>query len=63
MGADFWTVPLFHGATLLLAVGLAGYAARRRTRTGVFAARDAPTATPERPSSPPPGGGPTDRGP
>ncbi|GHH17896.1 ABC transporter permease [Streptomyces lanatus] len=34
MGADFWTVPLFHGATLLLAVGLAGYASRRRTRAG-----------------------------
>ncbi|WP_326584431.1 ABC transporter permease [Streptomyces sp. NBC_00481] len=63
MGADFWTVPLFHGATLLLAVGLAGYGARRRTRTGVFAARDAPTATPGRPAAPPPGGGPTDRGP
>lgn len=59
MGADFWTVPLFHGGTLLLAVGLAGYAARRRVRTGVFAARDAPAATPERP----PGGGTTGRTP
>ncbi|UUU35611.1 ABC transporter permease [Streptomyces sp. CA-210063] len=53
MGADFWTVPLFHGGTLLLAVGLAGYAARRRVRTGVLAARDAPATTPE----PPSGGG------
>lgn len=59
LGADFWTVPLFHGGTLLLAVGLAGYAARRRVRTGVFAARDAPAAT----SEPPPGGGSTGRTP
>ncbi|MDX3519168.1 ABC transporter permease [Streptomyces scabiei] len=54
MGADFWTVPLFHGGTLLLAVGLAGYAARRRMRTGAFAARDAPAG----PAGPPPGGTP-----
>lgn len=54
MGADFWTVPLFHGGTLLLAVGLAGYAARRRMRTGAFAARDAPAG----PAEPPPGGTP-----
>ncbi|TMR90324.1 ABC transporter permease [Nonomuraea basaltis] len=33
-GADFWVTPLFNGATLLIAVGLAGYAARRRTRAG-----------------------------
>ncbi|MFD9136791.1 ABC transporter permease [Streptomyces bottropensis] len=52
MGADFWTVPLFHGGTLLLAVGLAGYAARRRMHTGVLAARDAPVD----PAEPPPGG-------
>ncbi|MFF7162493.1 ABC transporter permease [Streptomyces sp. NPDC008086] len=51
MGADFWTIPLFHGGTLLLAVGLAGYAARRRLRTGVVTARDA-SATPQPPSSP-----------
>ncbi|MGW0838653.1 ABC transporter permease [Streptomyces sp. NPDC002787] len=55
MGADFWTVPLFHGGTLLLAVGLAGYAARRRVRTGVHAARDAP--------EPPPGSDRTGRAP
>ncbi|MGW1668067.1 ABC transporter permease [Streptomyces sp. NPDC002324] len=54
MGADFWTVPLFHGGTLLLAVGLAGYAARRRMHTGVLAARDAPVD----PAQPPPGGTP-----
>jgi ribose transport system permease protein len=34
LGAAFWATPLFNGATLLLAVGLAGYAARRRLRTG-----------------------------
>ncbi|MFF0156187.1 ABC transporter permease [Streptomyces sp. NPDC005263] len=50
MGADFWTVPLFYGGTLLIAVGLAGYAARRRMRTGAVAARDAP-AEPPTPSS------------
>ncbi|MFE9112463.1 ABC transporter permease [Streptomyces collinus] len=48
LGAEFWTVPLFNGGTLLIAVGLAGYAARRRLRGG--AARDAPAAQP--PSSP-----------
>ncbi|KUL22712.1 ABC transporter permease [Streptomyces regalis] len=52
MGADFWTIPLFHGGTLLLAVGLAGYAARRRLRTSVVAARDSPAVTPEPSSSP-----------
>ncbi|GAA1599128.1 ABC transporter permease [Streptomyces globosus] len=30
LGAQFWATPLFNGGTLLLAVGLAGYAARRR---------------------------------
>jgi ribose transport system permease protein len=51
MGADFWTVPLFHGATLLLAVGLAGYTARRRLRTGATAARDSPAEATAVPSS------------
>ncbi|MEU7107050.1 ABC transporter permease [Streptomyces sp. NPDC046215] len=32
LGADFWVTPLFNGSTLLLAVGLAGYAARRQLR-------------------------------
>ncbi|MFD5394334.1 ABC transporter permease [Streptomyces sp. NPDC127097] len=31
-GAQFWVTPLFNGATLLLAVGMAGYAARRQLR-------------------------------
>jgi ribose transport system permease protein len=34
LGAAFWVTPLFNGATLLSAVGLAGYAARRRLRAG-----------------------------
>ena len=56
MGADFWTVPLFYGATLLIAVGLAGYSARR-LRTGTIAARDAPVAPPQPPSAPTQNGG------
>ncbi|MFF7726848.1 ABC transporter permease [Streptomyces sp. NPDC008001] len=32
LGARFWVTPLFNGSTLLIAVGLAGYAARRRLR-------------------------------
>ncbi|MER7480714.1 ABC transporter permease [Streptomyces sp. NPDC126510] len=55
LGAEFWTVPLFNGGTLLIAVGLAGYAARRRLRGG--AARDTPAAPP--PSSPAREGGTT----
>ncbi|MEU7721167.1 ABC transporter permease [Streptomyces tibetensis] len=47
LGAEFWTVPLFNGGTLLIAVGLAGYAARRRLRGGV--ARDAPATPPPYP--------------
>ncbi|MBZ3901988.1 MULTISPECIES: ABC transporter permease [Streptomyces] len=59
LGADFWTVPLFHGGTLLLAVGLAGWAARRRMRTGAFSARDAPAVPSEPPPDPPPPAGAT----
>jgi ribose transport system permease protein len=51
MGAGFWTIPLFYGATLLVAVGLSGYSARR-LRTGAVAARDSPAAAPRPPSSP-----------
>ncbi|MEU5426110.1 ABC transporter permease [Streptomyces olivoreticuli] len=32
LGARFWVTPLFNGTTLLIAVGLAGYAARRQLR-------------------------------
>ncbi|MFJ8781977.1 ABC transporter permease [Streptomyces sp. NPDC102476] len=55
LGGEFWTVPLFNGGTLLIAVGLAGYAARRRLRGG--AARDTPPAPPPTPSSPAPESG------
>ncbi|MFI9721955.1 ABC transporter permease [Streptomyces sp. NPDC052396] len=34
LGAQFWVTPLFNGCTLLIAVGLAGYAARRQLRRG-----------------------------
>jgi ribose transport system permease protein len=57
LGADFWAVPLFYGGTLLIAVGLAGYAARRRLRSGVVAARDSPALPPGPPSSPTQDGG------
>nr|WSY53633.1 ABC transporter permease [Streptomyces sp. NBC_00886] len=57
LGADFWAVPLFYGGTLLIAVGLAGYAARRRLRSGVVAARDSPAVPPGPPSSPTQDGG------
>ncbi|WP_455362110.1 ABC transporter permease [Streptomyces sp. SYSU K21746] len=59
LGADFWTVPLLYGGTLLIAVGLAGHAARRRQRSGAVVARDSPAAPPAGPpSSPTQGGGP-----
>ncbi|UFR06250.1 ABC transporter permease [Streptomyces sp. Go40/10] len=49
LGADFWAVPLFYGGTLLLAVGLAGYSARR-LRTGADAPRGTPAPSPVPPS-------------
>jgi ribose transport system permease protein len=55
MGGDFWTTPLFYGGTLLLAVGLAGYSARR-LRTGADALRDGPAGMSQPPSSAPGGG-------
>ncbi|GAB7102377.1 ABC transporter permease [Streptomyces phaeofaciens JCM 4814] len=53
LGGDFWTVPLFYGGTLLLAVGLAGYAARRRLRGGTGTAVDSGTGPPPAPAVPP----------
>ncbi|MEU7725875.1 ABC transporter permease [Streptomyces sp. NPDC040724] len=50
LGAQFWATPLFNGATLLIAVGLAGYSARRRLRTGTAATRRSPA----RPRAAPP---------
>ncbi|MEV6568610.1 ABC transporter permease [Streptomyces kronopolitis] len=50
LGAQFWVTPLFNGATLLLAVGMAGYAARRQLRRGraepARPRHDAPHAAP-----------------
>ncbi|MEJ5913688.1 ABC transporter permease [Pseudokineococcus sp. 1T1Z-3] len=60
LGAAFWTTPLFNGLTLLAAVGLAGYAARRRQRAGAAAGAagrssggSAPTPGPGSPPSAP----------
>jgi ribose transport system permease protein len=39
LGADFWVTPLFNGLTLLAAVGLAGWSARRRLKAGASASR------------------------
>ncbi|MFC3574119.1 ABC transporter permease [Streptomyces yaanensis] len=55
LGAEFWVTPLFDGGTLLLAVGLAGYAARRRLRAGATTARQEP---PQETAAPPTGKGP-----
>ncbi|WP_327418808.1 ABC transporter permease [Streptomyces sp. NBC_01233] len=49
LGAQFWATPLFNGATLLIAVGLAGYSARRRLRTGTAATRRSPAQPPAAP--------------
>ena len=47
-GAAFWVTPLFNGLTLLAAVGLAGFAARRRQRAGtVVGAAARPPASAE----------------
>ncbi|MFD9209051.1 ABC transporter permease [Streptomyces sioyaensis] len=50
LGAQFWVTPLFNGATLLIAVGMAGYAARRQLRRGRAAPprprHDVPQTTP-----------------
>ncbi|MCO5997371.1 ABC transporter permease [Actinoallomurus rhizosphaericola] len=43
LGADFWVTPLFNGVILIVAVGLAGYSARRRVRA---AARPGPASSP-----------------
>ncbi|WP_234386004.1 ABC transporter permease [Streptomyces lydicus] len=46
LGAQFWVTPLFNGVTLLIAVGMAGYAARRQLR------RRRASTTPEAPEAP-----------
>ncbi|MFD9519221.1 ABC transporter permease [Streptomyces sp. NPDC059979] len=50
LGAQFWATPLFNGATLLIAVGLAGYSARRRLRAGATATRGSPAEPPAAPA-------------
>lgn len=37
LGANFWVNPLFNGITLLIAVGLAGWSARRKIMAGIAA--------------------------
>lgn len=54
LGAQFWVTPLFNGLTLLAAVGLAGFASRRRQRAGVVVGGSASTPV----STPPPDGTP-----
>lgn len=50
-GGAFYVEPLFNGVTLLIAIGLAGYAQKRRGRSIAAA-----TATTTKPIQPPPGG-------
>jgi ribose transport system permease protein len=45
LGSSFFVEPLFNGTTLLIAVGLAGLASRRKTRAGLLAGRRAAAAT------------------
>ncbi|WP_338933196.1 ABC transporter permease [Streptomyces netropsis] len=47
LGAQFWVTPLFNGTTLLIAVGLAGYAARRQLRQRRTEPSRAPHPPPE----------------
>lgn len=51
LGAQFWVTPLFNGITLLIAVGLAGYSARRRVRADPAVQRH-PPPPPSRGTSP-----------
>ena len=51
LGGDYFIVPLFNGSTLIIGVGLAGYAARRVQRTR-NALRPTPTAESEREPQP-----------
>lgn len=51
LGAQFWATPLFNGGTLLIAVGLAGYSARRRLRTGATETRRSLAEPPSAPAN------------
>jgi ribose transport system permease protein len=58
-GAAFWVTPLFNGLTLLAAVGLAGFASRRRQRAGaVVGAASRPATTISKPDISAPDGDP-----
>ncbi|MEW2414483.1 ABC transporter permease [Streptomyces sp. NPDC046866] len=50
LGAPFWATPLFNGGALLVAVGLAGYASRRRLRTRAAPERQPPAGPPPAPA-------------
>jgi ribose transport system permease protein len=52
MGANFWVNPLFNGITLLIAVGLAGWSARRKIMAGIAANRAADDPGPHTSSLP-----------
>jgi ribose transport system permease protein len=55
LGAQFWVTPLFNGLTLLAAVGLAGFASRRRQKAGVIiGGAGGGGGAKEQPDSPPP---------
>lgn len=51
-GAAFWVTPLFNGLTLLAAVGMAGYAARRRQRAGTAIGARGRPSTPQQDGPP-----------
>ena len=64
LGAAFWVTPLFNGLTLLIAVGLAGYSARRKLRAGAATvSADPQHGGPAEPSSPGAGSAGTARSP
>lgn len=46
LGANFWVNPLFNGITLLIAVGLAGWSARRKIMAGIAANKAVDSAAP-----------------
>ena len=46
LGANFWVNPLFNGITLLIAVGLAGWSARRKILAGIAANKAVDNAAP-----------------
>ena len=45
-GGSFFVEPLFNGVTLLVAIGIAGYAQRRRGAVGAIRPKGAPEKTP-----------------